>query len=301
VSQKAPSGTYFYLGDGLGSTIKTVDASGNPVNAYTYDVYGKTKTATGPQSNDFQFAGEQGDASTGLQYLRARYYDTATGRFMSRDPLASRPGWAGHPFAYAGGNPVNATDPSGLYCEDAADKSLCDDKNGALWTQATGWYNPATGARWIDDTAGWVEGASFSPGPAPSQPSESRLQDVSDKLNATSWFMTGISLTLYSYAMLAPPGPARIGAAGAAAVSANIADIAGVAAAGASCFSDFRSRDCAVGIGASFLTIALNTGPGMFLPDYQLNRVGTKAAITALGAAGNATITVLGSAELPWR
>jgi len=61
----------------------------------------------GTSGQEFTFTGEQVDA-TGLQYLRARYYDAATGRFASRDPLpfAQR-------YAYVGGNPVNYVDPGG--------------------------------------------------------------------------------------------------------------------------------------------------------------------------------------------
>jgi uncharacterized protein RhaS with RHS repeats len=46
---------------------------------------------------------------TGLQYLRARYYDPGIGRFLSQDPL---PG--GHAYAYVRNNPVRYVDPSGL-------------------------------------------------------------------------------------------------------------------------------------------------------------------------------------------
>ncbi len=64
-----------------------------------------------------RFTGEQQDADvSGLYYLRARYYDPALGRFWSEDP------WGGsaaspqtlNPYPYAGSNPANATDPSGL-------------------------------------------------------------------------------------------------------------------------------------------------------------------------------------------
>ncbi len=114
VSQVSGANTYYYLADGLGSTMATTDASGAVVNSYTYDVYGKTTASSGSQANDFQFAGQQTDP-TGLQYLRARYYDPEVGGFLSRDPLAAMPGWGGNGFGYAGGNPSNATDPSGLW------------------------------------------------------------------------------------------------------------------------------------------------------------------------------------------
>ncbi len=68
---------YFYLADGLGSTMAVVNASGVVQDSYTYDVYG-VPTKTGSLANEFDFAGQQTDG-TGLQYLRARYYDPATG------------------------------------------------------------------------------------------------------------------------------------------------------------------------------------------------------------------------------
>jgi len=60
-------------------------------------------------------SGEQYDSDLGLYYLRARYYNPNTGRFMSRDPLdgqAFDPKTL-HKYLYAGGDPVNAMDPTG--------------------------------------------------------------------------------------------------------------------------------------------------------------------------------------------
>lgn len=105
VSQVAGANTYYYLADGLGSTMKTVDSSGTVVNAYTYDVFGTVTGSSGSQSNELQFAGQQTDP-TRLQYLRARYYDPATGRFISAEPMALDPSFADNPYAYSGGVPA---------------------------------------------------------------------------------------------------------------------------------------------------------------------------------------------------
>jgi RHS repeat-associated protein len=51
----------------------------------------------------------------GLYYLRARYYNPATGRFLSRDPNSgyiNKP-ISLHKYLYAGGDPVNMMDPTG--------------------------------------------------------------------------------------------------------------------------------------------------------------------------------------------
>jgi len=71
--------------------------------------YGSTPT-------DRLFTGEQRDLETGLDYLRARYYDPATGRFVSRGADAGSGGrpWSQNRFAYVEGNPVIQTDPSGM-------------------------------------------------------------------------------------------------------------------------------------------------------------------------------------------
>ena len=61
------------------------------------------------------YRAEQYDSDLGLYYLRARYYNPLTGRFMSRDPedgKAVDPKTL-HKYLYAGGDPVDAIDPRG--------------------------------------------------------------------------------------------------------------------------------------------------------------------------------------------
>jgi RHS repeat-associated protein len=88
----------------------------------TYDAFGEVRTESGTLSTDFLFTGEQFDAKArqwqGLYYLRARYYDPSTGRFLTRDPVPAperRPETL-NAYPYVGGNPVNFIDPTGLWC-----------------------------------------------------------------------------------------------------------------------------------------------------------------------------------------
>ena len=111
-SMKQGGNWYYYLADGLGSTMAVVDSSGVSQKSYTYDVYGEA-TPTGALANEFDFAGQQTDG-TGLQYLRARYYDPETGTFLSREPMADLPNWTGAYHGYSNGRPVSMSDPSGL-------------------------------------------------------------------------------------------------------------------------------------------------------------------------------------------
>jgi RHS repeat-associated protein len=101
-----------------------VDGSGTVVKTYGYDVYGKVTSSSGSAPNEFDFAAQQTDP-TGLQYLRARYYDPGTGTFLSRDPMMLAPGWGGNPFGYGNASPCNLIDPSGFAPKGW--KTKCDD------------------------------------------------------------------------------------------------------------------------------------------------------------------------------
>jgi len=61
------------------------------------------------------YRGEQFDSDLGLYYLRARYYNPASGRFLSRDPEDHSPFNPNelHKYLYANGDPVNRMDPRG--------------------------------------------------------------------------------------------------------------------------------------------------------------------------------------------
>lgn len=106
----------FYHVDGLGSTTALTDGDGNIANTYVYGAYGNLISSSGNTANNYLYTGEQYDSNLGDYYLRARYYDPGVGRFTARDPFE---GFLDEPlslakYPYVHGNPVNATDPSGL-------------------------------------------------------------------------------------------------------------------------------------------------------------------------------------------
>ncbi len=110
--------TWHYFGtDGLGSNRFMTNNAGALTYSALYDPYGQVLSAVGPGNTNLGFTGEHTDP-TGLQYLRARYYDPRTAAFLSRDPVRGFVGgqsirW--NPYIYAGANPVNYTDPSGQF------------------------------------------------------------------------------------------------------------------------------------------------------------------------------------------
>jgi RHS repeat-associated protein len=105
----------FYGYDGAGNVRQLTNSTGTVTDSYEYDAYGNSFTVSGTTPNEFMYRGEQYDSDLGLYYLRARYYNPLTGRFMSKDP---EHGFAKltatlHKYLYANGDPVNEIDPRG--------------------------------------------------------------------------------------------------------------------------------------------------------------------------------------------
>ena len=122
VSQERNGRTSFYLYDGHGSVVGLANENGKVTDTYAYDAFGNLLKSTGSTKNCYRYCGEQFDETTGLYYLRARYMDTSTGRFISQDSYAgsiSDP-ISLHKYLYANANPVMYSDPSGYSVENDA-------------------------------------------------------------------------------------------------------------------------------------------------------------------------------------
>ena len=112
--------TYTYNYDGRGSVTNILDNNATSMVEYSYNAFGET-TIIGTQAkkteNRYQFNSENTDSVTGLQYLRARYYDSTIGRFITQDtyegniydPLTK------NQYLYTNNDPVNYTDPTGHF------------------------------------------------------------------------------------------------------------------------------------------------------------------------------------------
>jgi RHS repeat-associated protein len=105
----------FYGYDGGGNVRQLINSTGTVTDEYEYDAYGNSFTKSGTTPNNYLYRGEQYDADLGLYYLRARYYNPSTGRFMGRDPFAGKRSVPAtlHKYLYTGGDPVNWIDPRG--------------------------------------------------------------------------------------------------------------------------------------------------------------------------------------------
>ncbi len=103
ISSTANNTTSYYYTDYHGNVTQF------GTTAYDYDAFGN-QTTTSNNANPFRYCGEYYDAETGLIYLRARYYDSAVGAFVSEDPIKDGLNW----YAYCGADPVMFVDYSGL-------------------------------------------------------------------------------------------------------------------------------------------------------------------------------------------
>ena len=109
--------TSFYGYDGQGSVRFLLDTGGNITDRYTYDAFGNEVAVSGATPNVYRYVGEAFDQGLQLTYLRARYLNRATGRFWTADAAggdAFDPAGL-HRYLYAGGDPVNNSDPLGLF------------------------------------------------------------------------------------------------------------------------------------------------------------------------------------------
>ncbi len=128
----SPGGTLLYMIDAengnavrhfhfdrVGSTLALTDSAGAVTDSYAYTPYGELLGRTGSSAQPFLFVGRYGvrsEPAAALYHMRARYYDPASARFLTRDPVwpVLRQPKSLDPYQYALGDPTRFIDPLGL-------------------------------------------------------------------------------------------------------------------------------------------------------------------------------------------
>jgi RHS repeat-associated protein len=108
--------TSYYQADGLDSVTSLSNAAGALAQTYTFDSFGKLTASSGSLTNPFQYTSREFDVETNLQFSRNRYYDPASGRFLSEDPIGFDGG--GNFYVYGQNSPIDESDPDGLTGKD---------------------------------------------------------------------------------------------------------------------------------------------------------------------------------------
>ncbi len=113
--------SYHY--DQQGNTILLTDEQGEVKVRYSYDPYGQVLAHQG-EDTVYQYSGKYGIQTdkTKLLYMRARYYDPNSKRFLGQDILMGNLSdiRSLNRYAYVEGNPMKYIDPTGMFAEMAA-------------------------------------------------------------------------------------------------------------------------------------------------------------------------------------
>ncbi len=106
--------TSYYHTDHLSSSALVTDSEGKTVYRSDYEPFGDSLHTSGEER--YTYTGKERDASTGLYYYGARYYDFALGRFISSDPLSGNlyNSQRLNRYTYVMNNPMVYTDPTGM-------------------------------------------------------------------------------------------------------------------------------------------------------------------------------------------
>lgn len=116
--------TLHFFPDHLGASRLITGNGGTAIARHAYQPFGEEITAPNQDSERMKFTGHERDYSGGvfsdpIDYMHARYYSPSAGRFLTADPVRDSvilkipQSW--NRFSYVLNNPINLTDPTGLY------------------------------------------------------------------------------------------------------------------------------------------------------------------------------------------
>ena len=119
VASTSTTDIYYIHNDHLGTPKMLTNSGGQPVWRSEATPFGKAAINDDVDGDgvavefNIRQPGQYYDAESGLYYNYYRYYDPETGRYITSDPIGLNGGI--NTYAYVENNPLNATDPYGLF------------------------------------------------------------------------------------------------------------------------------------------------------------------------------------------
>jgi RHS repeat-associated protein len=115
VAMRQGSTLSYMFADHLGSTSVVANSSGSKTAEVRYKAWGEDRYTSGTVPSGYRYTGQRVEATLGLYFYGARWYDSSLGRFLSADSIVPNPGdpQAWDRYAYVDNNPVKFVDPSG--------------------------------------------------------------------------------------------------------------------------------------------------------------------------------------------
>lgn len=109
----------FYHYDPTGNTVAITNLAGTVTDKYAYLPFGELTNTQTTHDNPFTFVGKYGvmQESNGLYFMRARFYDPETKRFLSKDSVEGSMDNSQRlsPYVYVSDNPLVNIDPDGRF------------------------------------------------------------------------------------------------------------------------------------------------------------------------------------------
>jgi len=148
IRQNNVDSIYYVVKDHLGSINALINQSGNIVEEYSFDAYGRRRNATdwtyynitAPTLLKRGYTGHEHLDSFNLINMNGRVYDPIIGRMLSPDIYTSANSTQGlNLYTYCNNNPLKYTDPSGFYSQ-LMDMSYFQNNN--IWS-GSGWVDPS--------------------------------------------------------------------------------------------------------------------------------------------------------------